>query len=61
MCRCKESREEKGHITLGQCNVYGDLRTKFGDLKEDQNLVQFFWAVLDRRDQLEEEDRTRCA
>ena len=59
MCRCKESKEEEGHITSGECNIYGDLKTKFGDLKEDNNLVDFFRAVLDRRDQLEEEDRTR--
>ena len=61
MCRCKESREEEGHITSGECNTYGDLRTKFGDLKEDKKIVDFFRAVLDMRDQLEEEDRTRCA
>ena len=41
----------------GQCDVYGDLRSQFGDLKEDRNLVKYFQAVLDRRDSLEEEDR----
>ena len=41
----------------GQCEVYGDLRSQFGDLQEDKNLVQYFQAVLDRRDILEEEDR----
>ena len=61
MCRCKESREEEGHITPGECNTYGDLRTKLGDLKEDKKIVDFFRAVLDGRDQSEEEDRTRCA
>ena len=61
MCRCKESKEEEGHITSGECNIYGDLRTTFGDLKEDNNLVGFFRAVLDRREKLEKEDRTRCA
>ena len=30
MCRCKESREEEGHITSGECNTYGDLSTKLG-------------------------------
>ena len=43
----------------GLCPVYGGLRTQFGDLGEDQNLVAFFTAVLDRRDELEEDDRTR--
>ena len=42
----------------GICSVYSDLRSHFGDLGEDQNLVNFFRAVLDRRDALEEEDRT---
>ena len=41
----------------GQCEVYGDLKSQFGDLQEDKNLVNYFQAVLDRRDSLEEEDR----
>ena len=41
----------------GSCEVYSDLRTQFGDLGEDRNLAEFFRAVLDRRDTLEEEDR----
>jgi hypothetical protein len=56
MCRCGSEREEEGHIIRGHCEVYGDLRSQFGDLKEDNNLVQYFQAVLDRRDSLEEED-----
>ena len=57
MCRCGSEREVEGHIIRGQCEVYGDLRSQFGDLQEDNNLVQYFQAVLDRRDSLEEEDR----
>ena len=56
--KCKGAREEEGHIVSGNCTVYSDLRSHFGDLGEDQNLVNFFRAVLDRRDALEEEDRT---
>ena len=41
----------------GSCKVFGDLTNNFGDLNEDSNLVSFFLAVLDRRDQLEEEER----
>ena len=59
MCRCKNNREEEGHIVSGKCDVYEGLRTQFGDLGEDKNLVQYFQAVLDRRDALEDEDRTR--
>ena len=58
LCRCQTSVEDVGHIVSGQCPVYRDLRTQFGDLGEDKNLVDFFRAVLDRRDQLEEDDRT---
>ena len=58
LCRCQGAREEEGHIVSGNCSVYSDLRTQFGDLGQDQNLVNFFTAVLDRRDALEEEDRT---
>ena len=50
-------QEEENHITSGSCKVYGDLTSQFGDLKEDSNLVDFFNAVLDRRDNLEDEDR----
>ena len=56
--RCQMSVEDEGHIVSGKCPVYGDLRTQFGDLGEDSNLVAFFTAVLDSRDQLEEDDRT---
>ena len=31
---------------------------EFGDLREDNNLVDFFKAVLDRRDSIEEEERS---
>ena len=37
--------------------MYGDLIENFGDLTEDNNLVEFFKAVLDRRDTLDEEER----
>ena len=43
----------------GNCQVYGGLRTQFGDLEDDENLVKFFQAVLDKREELEDEDRTR--
>ena len=57
LCRCQEAIEEEVHISSGKCKVYGDLSSKFGDFQEDENLVEFFNAVLDRRDRLENEDR----
>ena len=35
------------------------MRPQFGDLSEDSNLVEYFQAVLDRREDLENEDRKR--
>ena len=35
--------------------VYGDLALKYSDLTDDENLVEFFREVLDRRDQLDQE------
>ena len=57
LCRCRNAIEEEGHIVSGSCEVYSDLRTQFGDLGEDKNLVDFFKAVLDRREELEEDER----
>ena len=36
----------------GRCKVYGDLPQTFGDLSNDENLVNLFTAVLARRDYL---------
>ena len=55
LCLCKQSTESESHLMTGTCKVYGDLKSGFGNLNEDMNLVQFFRAVLDRRDSLEEE------
>ena len=49
MCRCGSDREEESHIVSGKCEVYSDLMLQFGDLKDDENLVRYFQAVLDRR------------
>ena len=54
-------REEESHITSGSCEVYGDLKAQLGDWGEDKNLVEFFRAVLDRRDELDKEDRQEKA
>ena len=56
LCLCQQSNESESHLLSGKCIVYGDLKESFGDLKEDDNLVSFFTAVLDRRDYLEEEE-----
>ena len=53
LCRCEESREEESHLLSGRCKVFGDLTEGFSDLTDDNELVEFFAAVLSRRDQLD--------
>ena len=55
LCKCQQSPESESHLMSGRCQVYGDLSNNYGDLREDDNLVEFFKAVLDRRDWLEEQ------
>ena len=56
LCRCQQSSESESHLMGGLCKVYGDLNNDFGDLSENNNLVDFLKAVLDRRDFLEEQE-----
>ena len=49
---------KRGHITSGNCQIYGGLRAQFGDLEDDKNLIKFFQALLDKWELLEDEDRT---
>ena len=53
LCLCKDSREDESHLLSGSCKVYGDLTEGFCDLTNDDELVEFFAAVLSRRDQLD--------
>ena len=58
LCRCREAREEESHLTSGKCTVFGDLKERFGDLHDDENLVQFFQEVLARRDKIDKQKET---
>ena len=49
LCRCQQSSESESHIMGGLCKVYRDLNNDFGDLSEDNNLVDFL-----RQSQIEE-------
>ena len=33
--------------------MYGDIRQRFGDLDDEEDLVEFFKEVLERREELE--------
>ena len=56
LCKCGNEREEESHLMSGSCKVYGDIRNNYGQLDNDEELVQFFNEVLERRIMLEEED-----
>ena len=58
MCICGQSKEKEGHITSGQCPIYSDIREKYLDFNNDEDLVSYFDEVLERRDLIEsiEED-----
>ena len=43
------------HLTLGTCKVFGDLKDMFGDLHDDENLVQFFQEMLAWRGEIDKE------
>ena len=53
LCRCEKAREGESHLRSGHCKVYDDIVERFGDLNVDENLIQFFAAVLERRDKLD--------
>jgi hypothetical protein len=57
LCRCGTAREEERHLTAGACPVYGDLAEGV-DLESDEELKDFFQAVLARREALEEMEET---
>ena len=59
LCWCGEEKEEESHLISGDCEIYGDIRRKYGDLDDDNKLVKFFNEVLARRDELEEEEDKR--
>ena len=54
LCRCKNAKEDENHLLSGNCELYGSMRDKYGDLREDENLVKFFTAVLEMRDKFDE-------
>ena len=57
----KKEKEDEKHILSGNCPIYGNLTKKFPNTDNDSELVNFFSAVLARREQLEEEERRPLA
>ena len=52
MCLCGLSKEKEIHITSENCPVYSDIREKYSDFNNDEDLVSYFNEVLERRDQI---------
>ena len=59
MCQCGQSKEQEIHIISGQCPVYSDIREKYLDFSNDEDLVSYFDEVLARRDSSRPWSRTR--
>ena len=57
LCRCKKEIESETHLRSGQCEVYGDLKDKYPNLDDDNQLAMFFSTVLERRTKLEEQEK----
>ena len=53
LCYCGEEKEEESHLLGGRCRIYGDIRDKYGELEDDEDLITFFNEVLERREELE--------
>ena len=56
LCRCKMSKEEESHLISGNCGIYGEIRSKYDNLNDDMNLVNFFNEVLAKRDEIDEKE-----
>ena len=60
-CKCGAARELEEHLSSGLCSIYGGIRRKYGDLKDEATLVEFFQEVLARREEMEEEETMAAA
>ena len=57
-CRCGEAREEEEHVR-DSCPLYDDIREQFDNLSREEELIQFFQAMLKRRDAIDREGEDR--
>ena len=55
LCRCG-AREQQEHI-ISHCEIYKDIREKYNDINNEENMVSFFQEVLKKRDALDEEEK----
>ena len=59
LCKCRRERESEPHLLSGQCEVFGEIRANYGDLKDDESLVKFFKEVLELRDNIDETENIK--
>ena len=59
LCRCKRNLEDEPHLLSGKCEVFGDIRGKYGDINNDASLVSFFKEVLEMRDILDDAEKEK--
>ena len=57
MCLCLQSKEKESHIISEQCPVYSDIRKKYLNFDNDEDLVLYFDEVLERRDLIDSMER----
>ena len=53
LCRCHKARENEQHLISGKCEVFDELRSKFGNLNNLKVLTKIFDAVLKKRDEMD--------
>ena len=53
MCKCLLSKEKEAHLTSQHCPVYSDIREKYSNFDNDEELVAYFDEVLERREVIE--------
>ena len=46
-------QNRESHIKDETCPIYSDIWQKYGDLNNDEDLVNFFYEVLEKRSKLE--------
>ena len=57
LCRCRREKEDETHLLSGNCEVYGEIRKKYGNIDDDKTMVEFFNEVLAMRDLLEDRQK----
>ena len=58
LCRCERETEEERHLT-DSCPLYRDIRQQYSNLEDDDQLVDFFQKMLNRRDQIDQQEQER--